>query len=156
MCCINYFIYHLILTTTYRQRQRWKGGGWCCLIFQQISWDSVRLNHLPKVTQLTRSKHYAENLYTGAELNLRQSFGWSRKEELYCFARQRGPQLANALKTTCPNLGKTVRSFMVIVYKGSDQLMDILLMGWWWGKWESASSTSCSGVYMLVGSVPLL
>ena len=24
---------------------------------------------------------------------------------------------------------------------GHDQLMDILLIGWWWGNWESASST---------------
>ena len=34
----------------------------------------------------------------------RQSFGWSRKEKLYCFARQRGTHQANALKTVCPHL----------------------------------------------------
>ena len=46
-------------------------------------------------------------------------------------------QWANALKIMCPNLGKIMRSFIVIVQRGSDQqrghkqLVDILLMGWW-------------------------
>ena len=31
----------------------------------------------------------------------RQSFGWSRRGLLYYFARQRGPQWADALKTMC-------------------------------------------------------
>ena len=34
-----------------------------------------------------------------------------------------------------------MRSFMVMVPRGRDQLVDILLIGWWGGKWESASST---------------
>ena len=33
-----------------------------------------------------------------AKSNLADSFGWSRKGELYCFARQRGTQWAKALK----------------------------------------------------------
>ena len=28
-----------------------------------------------------------------------------------------------------------------MVQRGRDQLVDFLLIGWWWGKWESASST---------------
>ena len=40
-----------------------------------------------------------------------------------------GPQRTNALKAMCPNLEKTVRSFIVIVLRGDDMLMDILLMG---------------------------
>lgn len=36
------------------------------------------------------------------------------REQLYCFPRQNGKQQANALKTICPNLGKTVRSFTVL------------------------------------------
>ena len=27
-----------------------------------------------------------------------------------------------------------------MVQRGCDQLVDIFLIGWWWGKWESASS----------------
>ena len=54
----------------------------------------------------------------------RQRFGWSRKEELYCFSRQRGPQWANALTTVCPDLDGVVKSFMVMVPRGRDQLMD--------------------------------
>ena len=35
-----------------------------------------------------------------------------------------------------------MRSFIVMVQKGRyDQLVDILLIGWWGGKRESASST---------------
>ena len=34
-----------------------------------------------------------------------------------------------------------MRSFIVKVQRGRDQLMDLLLIGWWLGKWESASST---------------
>ena len=34
-----------------------------------------------------------------------------------------------------------MRSFTVMVQRGCDQLVDILLIGWWGGKWESASST---------------
>ena len=45
-------------------------------------------------------------LYTSVKLNFEGSFGWSRKESLYYFARQRGPQRANTLRTPCPNLGK--------------------------------------------------
>ena len=32
-------------------------------------------------------------------------------------------------------------SFIGMVQSERDQLVDILLMGWWGGKWESASST---------------
>ena len=87
----------------------------------------------------------------------RQSFGWSREEQLYCFTRQRGPQRANALTTVCPDLAGVV-SFIVMVPRGRDQLADSLLIGWWGGKWESASSTFCSnqsGVYVPVGSIQL-
>ena len=35
-----------------------------------------------------------------------------------------------------------MRSFIVMVQRGGhDQFMDLLLIGWWWGNWESASST---------------
>ena len=67
--------------------------------------------------------------------------GAGRKEELYCFARQTVPQWAHALRTARPDLEGLVRSLMVMVQRGRDQLVDILLMGWWGGKWESASST---------------
>ena len=44
-------------------------------------------------------------------------------------------------KSTCPHLERIVRSFIVMVQRGCDQLVDILLRGWSWGKWESAPST---------------
>ena len=75
----------------------------------------------------------AENsvsLYPGASGNLRDRFGRSRKGELHCFARQRGPQWTHALRATCSHLGKTVRIFIVTVQREHDQLMGILLMGW--------------------------
>ena len=45
-----------------------------------------------------------------------------------------------------------------MVQWGRDLLVDILLIGWWWGKWESASSTfwfQLVWVYELMGSIPL-
>ena len=56
----------------------------------------------------------------------------------------------------CPHLGRIVRSFIVIVQRGCDQSMDILLMSWWLSKWESAVRSNWSGVFMLVGSMPPL
>ena len=47
----------------------------------------------------------------------------------------------NALKIVCPDLERIMRSFTVMVQRGRDQLVDIVLIGWWLGKWESASST---------------
>ena len=67
-----------------------------------------------------------------------------------------GPQRTHVLKTMCPNLERTVRSFTVKVQRGHGLLVDIFLMGGWWGEKESASSTfrfNWSGVYMLVGSL---
>ena len=34
-----------------------------------------------------------------------------------------------------------MRSFIVMVQRGRDQPVDVLLIGWWGDKWESASST---------------
>ena len=41
----------------------------------------------------------------------------------------------------CHDLEAVVKSFIGMVQRGYDQLVDILLTGWWGGKWESASST---------------
>ena len=41
---------------------------------------------------------------------------------------------ARALKTVSPNLEKIVRSFIVMIQRGHDHVMDILLMDWWCGK----------------------
>ena len=49
---------------------------------------------------------------------------------LYCFARQSGTQQAPALKNYVSQLGED-RSFIAMVQRERDQLMDILLMGWW-------------------------
>ena len=34
-------------------------------------------------------------------------------------------------KTMCPHLERIVRSFIAVVQRGHDQLVDILLKGWW-------------------------
>ena len=72
-------------------------------------------------------------LYTGLELNLGDRvLGEAEKNSFYCFARQKGPQGANALKTVCPVLEGVVRSVIVMAQGAErDQLMDILLIGWW-------------------------
>ena len=48
------------------------------------------------------------------QIGFRRSFGWSRKESLYCFTRHRGPQWANTLKTVSP-LGRFLRNLTAMV-----------------------------------------
>ena len=67
--------------------------------------------------------------------------GEVEKKSFIAFTGKEGSQQANVLKTVCPNLEQVVRSLTVMVQRGRDQLVDILLIGWWGGKWESASST---------------
>ena len=67
--------------------------------------------------------------------------------------------MGSCLKKLCATPLGEDRSFIVIVQRGCDQLMDILLMGSWGGKQASASSTfrsNWSGVYMHVCSIPSL
>ena len=71
----------------------------------------------------------------------RQSLGRSKKGYLYCFARQRVPQRANALKTVCPALEEDSEKSYSIQGAGHGQLVNIFLIGGWWGNGESASST---------------
>ena len=58
--------------------------------------------------------------YQDPKFNLRDSFGWIRKESLYCSAGWKGvmPSRLN------PNLERAVRSFTVVVRRGSDWLVD--------------------------------
>ena len=56
-------------------------------------------------------------------------------------------------------LGEGSEKFYSNCSKRYDLFVDILLMGWWSGKQESASSTfrsNWSGVYRFVGSIPSL
>ena len=71
----------------------------------------------------------------------RQSLGWSKRGYLYCFARQRVPQRANALNTVYPTLGGGSEESYSVQGAGCGQLMDIFLIGGWGGSGESASST---------------
>ena len=53
-----------------------------------------------------------------------------RKAIALLLCQAKGTQSANAIKTMCPNLRKTVRSIIIIIaQRGHDQLVDILLMG---------------------------
>ena len=54
-------------------------------------------------------------LCNGAESNLADSFGLSRKEQLYCFARQRGAKRACASKIVFPTWADLVRSFIAML-----------------------------------------
>ena len=42
-----------------------------------------------------------------------------------------GQQQAHVLKTVYPHLERIVRSFIVLVPRACDQLLDILLIVWW-------------------------
>ena len=57
---------------------------------------------------------------------------WGEVEkESFLALSGKGEQSELILQTKCPNLGKIVTSFIVMVQRSHDQLVDILLMGWW-------------------------
>ena len=87
-------------------------------------------------------------MYTGYEIEP-HSLGWSTNgnEWLYSFARQRGPQLANALKTVCPNLewgwgwrevsnspgvGLLIRICVCVCWTCVPSIQRSLAVRWWW------------------------
>ena len=81
---------------------------------------------------------------------------WTQKKNSLIALPGKWGMWTHALKTMCPNLERTVRSFIVKVQRGHGLLVVIFLMGGWWGEKESASSTfrfNWSGVYMFVGSL---
>ena len=80
--------------------------------------------------------------YQDPKLNLRHSFGWIRKESLYFSARRKGlmPSRLNL------NLEWVVRTFIVMVQKGSDWIVDTLLTWCLWGKWELSSGCKHLGL----------
>ena len=72
-------------------------------------------------------------LYTNTKWNLsdRVLGEAGEKNKNNCFIALPGKG-GHALKTTRPDLERVVRNFIVIVQRGGcDQLMDILLIGWW-------------------------
>ena len=84
--------------------------------------------------------------------------GEVEKRSFYCFARQRGPQWANALKTVWPRLEGEVKS--LIVFK-EQRVISSWTFFWWVGcevigsQLHQPSGSNRSGVYMLVGSMQL-
>ena len=58
----------------------------------------------------------------------------------------------------CPNLERTVRSFIIMVQTGHDQLVDILLIGSEvrGSQHHQPSGSNQSGVYVLMGSIQLI
>ena len=82
----------------------------------------------------------------------RQSLGWSRKGELSCFAKQMGPQRANALWSG------VVRSFTVFKEQGVVSSWTIFwlvggeVMG---SQHHQPTGSNPSGVYRLVSSIEL-
>lgn len=63
----------------------------------------------------------------------RQSFGEVEKESFLALPGKGGHSELSP-QTKCPNLGKIVTSFIVMFQRSHDQLVDILLMGWWQDK----------------------
>ena len=75
------------------------------------------------------------SLYTSAESNLGDRvLGAVEKDSFLTFPGKGGHGGLLPRKTMCLNLERIVRSFIVMVQRGRDQLVDILLIGWWGGK----------------------
>ena len=57
--------------------------------------------------------------------------GEVEKDNFIALLGKREPQWANAPKTMCPKLDRVVRSFGIMLQRARDQLVGILLIGWW-------------------------
>ena len=117
-----------------------------CLLVLNSFWELFELYHNIWCWKFSFSVHQCQIK------SKRQSSGWSRKDSLIALpGKGRHSGMYHALKTTCPNMGKIVWSFIVIIERGCDQPMDILPMGGWWGEKLISSSfrSNWSGVYML-------
>ena len=57
--------------------------------------------------------------------------GEVEKDNFNALLGKREPQWANTPKTMCPNLERIVRSFGIMLQRAHDELVDILLIGWW-------------------------
>ena len=53
------------------------------------------------------------------------------KDNFNALLGKRESQWANTPKTMCPNLERIVRSFGIMLQRAHDELVDILLIGWW-------------------------
>ena len=105
-------------------------------IMMEISdktWSTVEVNGKPLQYSCLENpmNSMKRSLYANTILNLGYRVLHEVEKIPLLLYRQRGPQWANALKTVCPNIQSVVRSFIVIVQRGCDQLMNILLIGWW-------------------------
>ena len=90
----------------------------------------------------TTGAESSASLYTRAKSNLGDRvLGEVENESFITLPGKGGYSGLLPRKTMCPHLGEIVRSFIVMVQRGRDQLTDIILMGWRWGKQESASPT---------------
>jgi len=104
--------------------------------------SNLSLPHCRQIVYSLSHQGSQGSLYPDTKLILRdKSLGWSKKNSFIVFLGKVGPQQANTLKTVCPNLEGVVRSFIIMAQTKCDQLVDVLLIGWWRGKRESASST---------------
>ena len=67
----------------------------------------------------------------GAKFILRDKV-LDKLEKLYYFARRKGGHSRIMSSKLCLNLEAIVKSFIAMIHRGGhDQLMDILLIGWW-------------------------
>ena len=93
-----------------------------------------RLSHWTTTTLASGPWFVVESsasLSTGAESNLRDRvLGEVEKDSFIALPGKVGKP-GSCPQITCPNLGKIGRSFLVTFQRGHDQLVDILLMGWW-------------------------
>ena len=82
------------------------------------------------------------SLCTSAALNLEDRvLGEVEKNSFLTLSGKGGLSKLMPSKSSVPPWETIVRSFTVIVQRVHGQLVDILLMGWCGGEWESASST---------------
>ena len=70
-------------------------------------------------------------LCTGAKLNFGDRVLGEAEKSSFIALPGKESKTGSCPQIMCPNLGKIGRGFLVTFQRGHDQLVDILLMGWW-------------------------
>lgn len=93
-------------------------------------------------THCSGSVAETQSLYINTKLNLRgRILGEAGKRSIHCFARQRLPQQANAFEPVTWAGESSEQVCSMAQGAGLDEILDFLLIGWWWDDRGPASST---------------
>ena len=122
------------IMTEFNTSQQWKK---CYCYIQSKRWlHSVSMNLMTLFEEWCWNPASVYQCWIESQ---RQNFGWTGREGLSIALPSKGGHSKLApIRLSHPGMGR--EGSYSVKATGHDQLLGILLNGWWWGNWESASS----------------